>query len=144
VTDRTKAFLEGSLTKQVAILTLQRDTEQAISDQLGITVNKVKALKRTDEFWNEMREEAEATCKVLRARFQKKLEHAEHHAWENFLYHLKEKRTLEAVKIYIEMIGLKAKESGENDTPAVTIMMPGAQPAPKDVVVDAVEVKPSE
>ena len=134
MSDRTKAFLEGTQAQQIAILTLQGDSETAIAEQLGLTPNRVKALKRNDEFWKHMEEEAKHTAETLRVRFRRKLEGAEKHAWDTFIYHLKEKKTLEAVRMYAEFIGLKAKESTENDTPAVTILMPGSQQTVEKVI----------
>lgn len=131
--DRTKAFLEGSQAQQIAILTLHGDTDVSIAEQLNLSPSKVKAIKRKDEFWECMEAEAKHIAETLRLKFRKRLEGADHHAWETFLYHLKEKKTLEAVRMYAEWIGLKPKDDQGADVPAVSIIMPGAQPQPKDV-----------
>jgi hypothetical protein len=145
VTDRTKAFLEGSVARQVAILTLQRDSDQAIADQLGLSLGQVKSVKRKEEYWKVLKEETEHISETLRMRFRKRLEGAEHHAWEAFLYHLKDKKTLEAVRMFAEYIGLRAKDETGNDTPALTIVMPGAQVPEKDAgQAEVIEVKQDE
>lgn len=142
-TDRTRAFLEGSHAQQVAILTLQGDTEQSIADQLNLSKKQVQGLKKKEEYWAALKEETETICKALRARFQKKLEGAETPAWDTFMYHLKDKKTLDAVRMYVELIGFKAKETEAGDgAPAITIVYP-EQVQTKDLG-KVVEVKPED
>lgn len=127
--------VETNQAKQVAILVLSRKSERDIAKELNLTHKQVYRIKKSEEFEKALKELAEEQTGILLYRWKKRLESAEGAAWEAFMFNLKDKKNMEAVKEYLNMIGFKAKEEKANDGPVVQLIMPSAVPEPTTIVV---------
>lgn len=131
----SEELIESSLAKQVAILVLSQDSERTIATKLKLTHPQVKAIKKSEEYEAAIKELAEEQTRTLLYQWKKRLEAADSHAWAAFMHNLKDKKSMEAVKEYLNMIGFRAKQEDKaTDGPAINLIMPGA-PTEKIVTI---------
>lgn len=114
--------------QQVAVLILMGDTEAQIAEKMNVSKNTVGRIKAEPEFVATLEDMTKKKVGLLLHKWMDKLETVEKHAWNAFLFQLKDKKSLDAVKMFMEMIGFSKKQEGKTEDGKIVIIMPDAKP----------------
>lgn len=112
---------------QIAVLVLMNESEASIASKLGIHSNTVNRIKHEPEFIALLEDMTKKKVNQLLHKWMNKLETLESHAWSAFLHNLKDKKNLEAVKLFMDMIGFSKKHEGQTQDGKIVIIMPDAK-----------------
>lgn len=119
--------------QQVAALVLTGANDETIARELGVPSQRIQWIKKKEGFYDALKELTGRRLDIILNRWKKNLEGAEKHAWDAFIYNLKDKKSMEAVKMFVEQIGFKAEHAGEGGSGTINLIMPGTPSAEKVV-----------
>jgi hypothetical protein len=101
--------------------------EQLIAEALGLTRHQVRALKASPDYLEILRKQKEEAEKRVVSHVVSQLEDMTPLFLEGFKKNLQEGKA-DSQRLFVEMIGLKAKDSGgETQLGGITVIMPGAK-----------------
>jgi malic enzyme len=126
-----------AIEKQVMALRLAGTAEVRIAEQLGISRHQVRKITHSKEYKLALKDLADKALEDAQNAFKSKLEELRPLAYEALRHNLELKK-MDAVKTYVEIIGLKEQREVEKQDTNLTIVMPGANPNEK--VVQTIEV----
>jgi hypothetical protein len=133
--DKSKEVREQTQLQQIVALSLQGVPEYKIAESMDLSRYMVRKVRNSKEFKELMQQEGETALQMARDSFRSKLDSLEPLAFAALKKNLEEGK-IEGVKTYVQIVGLlDKKEEKEAADTSITVIMPGAQPQPKDIEV---------
>ena len=124
-----------ALIAQVVALTLQDVPEYKIAEEMKLSRYKVNKLRNSLEFKEQMKEITDSARDAAKAGFLAKIETLAPLAYKALKSNLEDGK-LDAVRVFVEVVGLKDADTGPKQDTSITVIMPGADQT------KTIEVKP--
>lgn len=122
--DKSKDDIRSAQIKQIAALSLDNVPEYKIAKEMNLSRHAVRKLRNSDEFKSLMQELGDHAVANAKEQFKSKMEELAPLAFEALKHNLAEKK-IEAVRVFIETVGLKDKEVDKGDTGILQVIFPG-------------------
>ena len=102
--------IADAVRKQVAVLALAGKSRPFISKKLNITRYMVDKIYRDEEFKRVVKEIGDATTEVAKQAVRSQVSELVKDAFESLKHLLQEKKSVEAIKVFLRIVGLEDKE----------------------------------
>lgn len=127
-----KLVTEAEL-KFVAAHMLNGLTDTEIAKEMSSTPQRVQYVKKKEAFFDALKQLTDKKLEIIVNKWKSDCEAAAPLAWKTFIFNLEKKQSLEAVKLFVEMIGFKSSQNQEAGPGTINIIMPGTPTAEKTV-----------
>jgi hypothetical protein len=125
--------VEESLTQQVAALAFQNIPEYKIAEELKITRYRCRKILASKEFKDIVREIGEDAVVLAKNYIKDKVAKLSPEIYETIRINLVEKRSMEAVKVALKVVGFEQEEEVKQAATMMQIILPGAALPPIEV-----------
>jgi hypothetical protein len=124
--DESKEDIKEALLKQVVALSLENTPEYKIAEQLKMSRYAVRKMRNGDAFKAALKEIGDQAVTTAKESFKAKLDELTPLALEALRHNLKEKK-IEAVRVFVETVGLKNKEDDKPQDGVINVILPGTK-----------------
>lgn len=109
--------------KQIIALSLENVPEYKIAEQLKLSRYAVKKIRNSEEFKTELKRIGDEAVATAKEQFKAGLNEMAPLALKALKHNLEENK-IEAVRVFVETVGLKEKEKSQDHGP-IQILLPG-------------------